>query len=85
MKTAGNVFYGVAFHCYAGDVPQQDTFHNAFPNKVQFYHCYGFQSLLTGPQEIYFTECSGTYDTNWWSDMKVRNFDLIAETLLIER
>lgn len=53
MQDAGNAFSGVAFHCYGGDVTQQDTFHNAYPSK-----------------EIYFTECSGTFGTDWWSDMK---------------
>jgi len=37
MQGAGNAFSGVAFHCYGGDVIQQDTFHNAFPDKVDFF------------------------------------------------
>ncbi|KAJ7260891.1 glycoside hydrolase [Mycena haematopus] len=53
MEAAPNAFAGVAFHCYAGDVSQQDTFHSAYPNK-----------------EIYFTECSGTLGSDWWSDIK---------------
>ncbi|KAJ7279111.1 glycoside hydrolase [Mycena rebaudengoi] len=53
MQQAGSAFAGVAFHCYAGSVDQQDTFHNAFPNK-----------------EVYFTECSGTIGSDWWSDIK---------------
>ena len=86
MQRAGNALSGVAFHCYAGDVTQQDTFHNAFPSKVHW--CYdAFQFPLTYhtiPQEIYFTECSGTYGSDWWSDMKVRNSNLISDTPLIE-
>ncbi|KAI0030453.1 glycoside hydrolase [Vararia minispora EC-137] len=53
MQQAGNAFDGVQFHCYAGTVGEQDSFHTAFPNK-----------------QIYFTECSGTYGTDWWSDIK---------------
>ncbi|GJE98275.1 glycoside hydrolase family 30 protein [Phanerochaete sordida] len=53
MQQAPNAFSGVAFHCYSGDVSEQDTFHNAFPSK-----------------EIYFTECTGTYGSDWWSDIK---------------
>jgi len=53
MQAAPNAFAGVAFHCYAGTVSQQDTFHSAYPNK-----------------EIYFTECSGTIGSDWWSDIK---------------
>ncbi|KAG6868840.1 hypothetical protein C0993_009377 [Termitomyces sp. T159_Od127] len=34
MQDAGSSFSGAAFHCYAGTVSNQDTFHNAFPNKV---------------------------------------------------
>ncbi|EIN05745.1 glycoside hydrolase [Punctularia strigosozonata HHB-11173 SS5] len=53
MQQAGSAFAGVSFHCYAGDVSEQDTFHTAFPDK-----------------EIYFTECSGTIGSDWWSDIK---------------
>ncbi|KAI0060172.1 glycoside hydrolase [Artomyces pyxidatus] len=53
MQQAGNAFDGVQFHCYAGDVSQQNTFHTQYPQK-----------------EIYFTECSGTYGSDWWSDIK---------------
>ncbi|KAI0700366.1 glycoside hydrolase [Cerioporus squamosus] len=53
MNDASSAFAGVAFHCYLGSVGQQDSFHNAYPNK-----------------EIYFTECSGQYGTDWWSDIK---------------
>lgn len=54
MEQAPNAFAGVAFHCYSGDVEDQDTFHTAYPGK-----------------EIYFTECTGTYGSDWWSDIKV--------------
>ncbi|THH09659.1 hypothetical protein EW145_g1844 [Phellinidium pouzarii] len=50
---ASDAFDGVAFHCYAGNVGQQDDFHNAFPDK-----------------EIYFTECTGTIGSDWWSDIQ---------------
>ncbi|KAF7373313.1 Glucan endo-1,6-beta-glucosidase [Mycena sanguinolenta] len=53
MEAAPDAFDGVAFHCYAGDVTAQDTFHTAYPTK-----------------EIYFTECSGTIGSDWWSDIK---------------
>ncbi|KAI0345963.1 glycoside hydrolase [Trametopsis cervina] len=53
IQQANSAFSGVAFHCYSGTVGQQDTFHNAFPDK-----------------EIYFSECSGTLGSDWWSDIK---------------
>ncbi|KAJ7871665.1 glucan endo-1,6-beta-glucosidase [Mycena olivaceomarginata] len=53
MQDDGGSYDGVAFHCYAGDVSNQNQFHNAFPSK-----------------NIYFTECSGTYGSDWWSDIK---------------
>ncbi|KIY71901.1 glycoside hydrolase family 30 protein [Cylindrobasidium torrendii FP15055 ss-10] len=53
MQNAPNAFAGVAFHCYAGAVGNQDSFHSAYSNK-----------------EIYFTECSGTIGSDWWSDIK---------------
>ncbi|KAG7447217.1 glucan endo-1,6-beta-glucosidase [Guyanagaster necrorhizus] len=53
MEAAGDSFAGVSFHCYAGDVTDQDTFHTAYPTK-----------------EIYFTECTGTIGSDWWSDIK---------------
>ncbi|XP_006455887.1 hypothetical protein AGABI2DRAFT_188016 [Agaricus bisporus var. bisporus H97] len=53
MQDAGSAFDGVSFHCYAGNVSQQDTFHSQFSDK-----------------QIYFTECSGTFGSDWWSDIK---------------
>ncbi|KDR79564.1 hypothetical protein GALMADRAFT_137365 [Galerina marginata CBS 339.88] len=53
MNSAANAYAGVAFHCYAGSVSNQDQFHNAYPSKA-----------------IYFTECSGTFGSDWWSDIK---------------
>lgn len=53
MNSSGNAYAGVAFHCYAGSVSNQDQFHNAYPSKA-----------------IYFTECSGTFGSDWWSDIK---------------
>ncbi|KAI0802063.1 glycoside hydrolase [Irpex lacteus] len=53
IQQANSAFAGVAFHCYAGSVSQQDSFHNAFPSK-----------------EVYFTECSGSLGSDWWSDIK---------------
>ena len=53
---ASDAFAGVAFHCYIGQVSQQDTFHNNFPNK-----------------ELYFTECSGTLGSDFWTDLQVRS------------
>ncbi|KAF7354010.1 Glycoside hydrolase family 30 protein [Mycena venus] len=53
MQADGGAFDGAAFHCYAGSVSNQDSFHTAFPSK-----------------NIYFTECSGTIGSDWWSDIK---------------
>ena len=36
MEDDGNAFDGVAFHCYAGSVSNQDAFHNAFPSTVSY-------------------------------------------------
>ena len=55
MNQASGSFAGAAFHCYGGNVANQDSFHNAYPNK-----------------EIYFTECTGSFGSDWWSDIKVR-------------
>jgi O-glycosyl hydrolase len=33
MQEASSAFAGVAFHCYAGDETEQDTFHSQFPSK----------------------------------------------------
>ncbi|KAJ6449146.1 glycoside hydrolase family 30 protein [Mycena vitilis] len=53
MQDDGGSYDGVAFHCYLGDVANQDQFHNAFPNK-----------------NIYLTECTGQFGTDWWGDIK---------------
>ncbi len=34
MQYAPNAFAGAAFHCYAGSVSKQQSFYNAYPNKV---------------------------------------------------
>jgi O-glycosyl hydrolase len=40
MQNAGSAFAGVAFHCYAGQVANQDLFHSAFPDKeIYFTEC----------------------------------------------
>ncbi|KAI0766447.1 glycoside hydrolase [Trametes elegans] len=42
VEDAQSAFAGVAFHCYAGSVSQQDAFRNAFPGKeVHFSECTG--------------------------------------------
>lgn len=42
MQQAQNAFSGVAFHCYGGNVQDQDQFHNAFPDKeIYFTECTG--------------------------------------------
>ena len=39
---ASDAFAGVAFHCYVGQVSDQDTFHNNFPDKeIYFTECSG--------------------------------------------
>ncbi|KAH9920959.1 glycoside hydrolase superfamily [Fomitopsis serialis] len=53
MGQAADSFDGVAFHCYEGHVSQQETFHDAYPNK-----------------NIYFTECVGLFNGDWWGDVK---------------
>ncbi|KZT69669.1 glycoside hydrolase family 30 protein [Daedalea quercina L-15889] len=53
MQDAGDSFAGAAFHCYAGNVSDQDEFHSAYPDK-----------------DIYFTECTGTFNGDWWSDLQ---------------
>ncbi|KJA25337.1 glycoside hydrolase family 30 protein [Hypholoma sublateritium FD-334 SS-4] len=53
MGSYADAFTGAAFHCYAGSVSNQDSFHNAYPSKA-----------------VYFTECSGTIGSDWWSDIK---------------
>ncbi|KAH9847930.1 glycoside hydrolase [Lenzites betulinus] len=42
IEDASSAFTGVAFHCYEGDVEQQDTFLKSFPNKeVYLTECTG--------------------------------------------
>ncbi|KDQ09357.1 glycoside hydrolase family 30 protein [Botryobasidium botryosum FD-172 SS1] len=53
INNAPNAFAGAAFHCYGGNVGQQEDFHRAHPGK-----------------EIYFTECTGEFGSDWWSDIK---------------
>lgn len=53
VDDAGGALSGVAFHCYAGSVKNQNLFRSSRPSK-----------------DIYFTECSGTYGSDWWSDIK---------------
>ncbi|KAJ7088501.1 glycoside hydrolase family 30 protein [Mycena belliarum] len=56
MQDDGGAYDGVAFHCYAGTYTNQDSFHSAFPKKAS--------------RNIYLTECSGTFGSDWWSDIK---------------
>ncbi|GJJ08145.1 hypothetical protein Clacol_002353 [Clathrus columnatus] len=37
MQAASSAFDGVAFHCYAGSVSGQSSFHNAYPSKDIFH------------------------------------------------
>ncbi|KAF8641342.1 hypothetical protein AX16_010040 [Volvariella volvacea WC 439] len=42
MQNNANAFAGVAFHCYGGNVANQDIFRNAYPNKeIHFTECTG--------------------------------------------
>ena len=42
MQQAYNAFAGVSFHCYGGNVAQQDNFHNIYPEKeIYFTECAG--------------------------------------------
>ncbi|KAH8104653.1 glycoside hydrolase [Cristinia sonorae] len=42
MQQASSAFAGVAFHCYGGNKNNQDTFHNAYPDKeIYFTECTG--------------------------------------------
>ncbi|TFK47117.1 glycoside hydrolase [Heliocybe sulcata] len=45
-------------------------------NQSDFYNAYP-------NKEIYFTECSGTIGSDWWSDIKVSNFDTIRFKLVL--
>lgn len=47
IQQAENAFDGVSFHCYAGSVTGQSSFHNAFPSK-EIYHTECTGSLGTG-------------------------------------
>lgn len=57
MKVAGGAFDGVAFHCAAGSVGQQDAFHAAFPEK---------EIYLTECSGTLGTDWWG--DTKWYMD-----------------
>ena len=70
MQKYGDAFAGVAFHCYAGSVSGQDTFHNQAPSKVGSYKAISLNDIHLRFQEIYFTECSGTFGSDWWTDIK---------------
>ncbi|KDQ20373.1 glycoside hydrolase family 30 protein [Botryobasidium botryosum FD-172 SS1] len=54
MNNGGSAFAGAAFHCYAGTGPEQQE---------DFHKAYP-------NKEVYFTECSGSYGSNWWGDIK---------------
>ncbi|KAF8705554.1 glycosyl hydrolase 30 family, partial [Rhizoctonia solani] len=54
MKAAPNAFSGVSFHCYASGGPSQ---------LETFHNAYP-------NKEIYFTECTGSFGSDWWSDIK---------------
>ena len=42
LQQANSQFVGAGFHCYAGDVGQQEQFENVFPSKgVYFTECTG--------------------------------------------
>lgn len=71
MQDAPNAFAGVSFHCYAGSVDQQDSFQNAFPNKIRDF-CNQLDRMLNPfAQEIALTECTGTIGSDYWQDIKV--------------
>jgi len=46
MQASGDSFAGVAFHCYAGSVSNQDAFTSAFPDKVILDRMYTWTNLL---------------------------------------
>ncbi|EUC54891.1 glycoside hydrolase family 30 protein [Rhizoctonia solani AG-3 Rhs1AP] len=54
MKAAPNAFAGVAFHCYASGGPSQLD---------TFHNAYP-------NKEVYFTECTGSFGSDWWTDIK---------------
>lgn len=37
MKAASSAFDGVSFHCYSGNVTQQDSFAAAYPSKALYF------------------------------------------------
>ncbi|KZV72582.1 glycoside hydrolase family 30 protein [Peniophora sp. CONT] len=56
MKNAESSFDGAAFHCYATDGVSATA-------QTTFHNAYSSKN-------VYFTECSGTYGSDWWSDIK---------------
>ena len=71
MQQAGSAFAGVSFHCYQGTVSQQMQFTSVYPTKVCMLLTNSKNSNIHYLQEVYFTECSGTIGSDWWSDIKV--------------
>ena len=44
MEDAESAFSGVSFHCYSGNVSEQNIFHTAYPTKeIYFNECTGTQ------------------------------------------
>ncbi|KJA27047.1 glycoside hydrolase family 30 protein [Hypholoma sublateritium FD-334 SS-4] len=62
MNSYSDAFDGVAFHCYIGSVKNQESFYKAHPSKTS--------TMFPSIPAIYFTECTGTNGSDWWSDIK---------------
>ncbi|KAG6848093.1 hypothetical protein H0H93_003399 [Arthromyces matolae] len=79
MQDANSAFAGVAFHCYVGNVSQQDIFHNAYPDKVTYHKATKKLMFIENLQEIYFTECMKTLQSQWWSDIKALMWNIALD------
>lgn len=73
MQDDAAPFAGVSFHCYAGAHLYQtcQIIHKihrkrslgAYTDQATFHNAYP-------NKEIYFTECTGSTGSDWWSDIK---------------
>ena len=57
---AEEAYAGVAFHCYAGNVSNQDIFHDAYPDKDLF-----FTECTSVPGSDWWTDIQVSPCTHW--------------------
>ena len=53
MEDDRNAFNGVAFHCYAGSVLNQDAFHNALPSTVSYLQILRNNTVFLNKRSLY--------------------------------